>query len=398
MQSTSGAIRVRRYDIDWLRIAAVLLLIPFHTARVFNPPEQFYSKNDVLSTALQRFIVFVGPWHMALLFFLAGAASWYALGFRSAGRYAGERTKRLVVPFLFGLAVLIPPQAYCGMLTNTTAGRSWWAQYAYYWTHWENPDNYVGMWTPGHLWFILFLFVYSLIALGLFVWLRRGGRRFIDWFAGACRYRGVVIVLPLVPLLLDKGWDPMDDLSGQTPLGFLILFVLGFILVADERIVAAADRHWRWVLPIGVALMALRAGLWPRNEAFADGGWQDALVEWLGYQVGVWMMILGLLGLFHRYCNRTNRVYAYATEGIYPFYILHQTVIVVIAYFVVKWGVGIPSKFTVIAVTSFGAILAIYEFCVRRWGVVRLLFGMKPKSRRTAQPVALPGETQTAGR
>ena len=110
----------RRYDIDWLRIAAVLLLIPFHTARVFNVGEDLYAKNPQLSDALERFIVFVGPWHMSLLFVLAGAATWFALGFRSGGRYAGERLQRLLVPFLFGLVVIIPPQAYVGMLTNTT--------------------------------------------------------------------------------------------------------------------------------------------------------------------------------------------------------------------------------------------------------------------------------------
>jgi fucose 4-O-acetylase-like acetyltransferase len=115
---------VRRYDIDWLRIAAVLLLIPFHTARVFNVGEEFYSKNPQLSTALQRFIYFVYPWHMSLLFFLAGAASWFALGFRGSGRYANERLKRLMVPFFFGLVIIVPPQAYCGMLTNTTAERT----------------------------------------------------------------------------------------------------------------------------------------------------------------------------------------------------------------------------------------------------------------------------------
>ena len=71
--------KTRRYDIDWLRIAAVLLLIPFHTARVFNVGEQFSAKNEQLSTALQRFIVFVGPRHMSLLFVLARAASWFAL-------------------------------------------------------------------------------------------------------------------------------------------------------------------------------------------------------------------------------------------------------------------------------------------------------------------------------
>ncbi len=360
--------RVRRYDIDWLRIAAVLLLIPFHTARVFNVGEEFYAKNDPMSTALQHFIYFVYPWHMSLLFFLAGAASWFALGFRSSGRYASERLKRLMVPFLFGLLVIVPPQAYIGMLTNSAADRSWWSQYAYYWTNWSDPQSYAGPWTPGHLWFILFLFVYSLLALGIFLWLRRGGHRLIDWFARACRFRGMVILLPAIPLLIEKSVNPMDDLSGQTPVGFFLLFVLGFVMVADERIVAAVDRHWRWVLPLGIAFMAVRAGLWPHTDEWPDPSWQDTLVNWLMYVFGVWMMIVGLLGLCHRYVNRANRVYRYATEAAYPFYILHQTVIVLLAYLVVQWGVGIPAKYTIIAVASFCLTLAIYEVAVRRWG------------------------------
>jgi glucan biosynthesis protein C len=382
-----GPVRVRRYDIDWLRIAAVLLLIPFHTARVFNVAEAFYSKNPELSTALQRFIFFVQPWHMSLLFFLAGAASWFALGFRKGGQYAGERLKRLMVPFLFGLVIIVPPQAYCGMLTNTTADRSWWSQYAYFWTHWADPQSYDGMWTPAHLWFILFLFVYSLLALGVILWLRRGGRRFIDWFAGICRYPAVVIVLPTIPLLIDKSVDPMGDLSGQTPIGFFLLFVLGCFMVADERIVAAVDRHWRWVLPLGIVCMAVRAGLWPHTEGWPNQSWQDTLVNWLMYEFGVWMMIVGLLGLCHRYVNGTNRLYGYATEAAYPFYILHQTVIVLLAYLVVQWGFGIPLKYTVIAVSSFCLTLAIYEVAVRRWGVVRFFFGMKPKRKRTVEAV-----------
>jgi glucan biosynthesis protein C len=326
---------------------------------------------------------------MSLLFFLAGAASWFALGFRSGGRYAGERGKRLMVPFLFGVAVIIPPQQYVGMLTNTDAHRSWWSQYVYFWTHWENPDNYVGMWSPGHLWFILFLYVYSLLGLGIFLWLRRGsGSRLIDWFSRACRLPAVVIVVSTLFLLADKGFDPMDDLSGQRPLGFFILFLLGFVMVADERITAAVARHWKWVLPLGVACMALRAGLWPRNEEFADGGWQDALVEWLGYEFGVWMMIVGLLGLFHRHVGGTNRVYGYATEAAYPFYILHQTVIVLIAWLVVRGSVGIPIKFTVIALDSLVASLLVYHLCVRPWNLMRFLFGMKPKRPRAVPRAA----------
>lgn len=379
----------RRYDINWLRIAAVLLLIPFHTARVFNVGEAFYAKNDQLSSVLERFIIFVGPWHMSLLFFLAGAASWFALGFRRSGQYAGERLKRLILPFIFGLIVLIPPQAFIGMLTNSAADRSWWSQLGYFWTHWSDPQSYAGMWTPGHLWFILFLFVYSLLGLGLFLWMRRGGRRVIDWFAGACRWPGVVIALPALLLLVERAVNPMDDISGQTPVGFFILFVLGFIMVADERITGAVDRHWRWVLPLGIACMAVRASLWPHTEHWPSGSWQDSVVNWLMFQCGVWMMIVGLLGLFHRFVNGTNRAYSYAVEGTYPFYVLHQTVIVVLAYFVVQWGVGTPVKYTIIVAGAFLLTVGIYEAAVRRWRPVRFLFGMKPP--RVAKTSPVPG-------
>jgi peptidoglycan/LPS O-acetylase OafA/YrhL len=116
------------------------------------------------------------------------------------------------------------------------------------------------------------------------------------------------------------------------------------------------------------------------------------------YQFGVWMMIVGLLGLCYRYVNRTNRVYGYATEAAYPFYILHQTVIVLLAYLVVQWGIGIPAKYTIIAVFSFLVTLAIYEVAVRRWGAVRFLFGMKPKRKRTLGPVPVERTAEPAAR
>ena len=105
-----GGAQARRYDIDWLRIAAVLLLIPYHTARVFNWEEDWYIKNVPTDVLAQRFIDFVGPWHMSLLFLLAGAASWLAFRYRSGAQYAGERFKRLLIPFVFGVLVIVPPQ------------------------------------------------------------------------------------------------------------------------------------------------------------------------------------------------------------------------------------------------------------------------------------------------
>jgi glucans biosynthesis protein C len=371
----------RRYDIDWLRIAAVLLLIPYHTARVFNYGEDFYAKNKALSMALSRLVVFLGPWHMSLLFFLAGASSWFALGFRSGGRYAGERLRRLLVPFIFGLIVLIPPQGYIGMLTNTRRDLSYWGEYKYFWTHATDLQGYDGAWTPGHLWFILFLFIYSMLGLGLFLWMRRGGgRRLISGFAAACRIPGLVLLVPAL-ILMGLQLLPMDDQSGQNFVTFFVLVVLGFVVVADDRITAAVARHWPWALAVGIAGMGARTALYPGYESWPRG-WGSFLLGVVIYEAATWSMIVGLLGLCHRYVDRGTPVaYPYAAQAAYPFYILHQTVIVSLAYLIVQWGIGIPLKFALIAAASFAVTLAIYEIAVRRWGPVRFVFGVKPARR-----------------
>ena len=176
----------RRYDIDWLRIAAVLLLIPFHTSRVFNAGEDFYAKYRPESWGITRYwITFVAPWHMSLLFFLAGAATWLAMRHRLGGAYARERLVRLLVPFDFGLVVLIPPQGSFAMLTNTHRHDSYAGQFVYFFTHATHLNGDDSAWTPGHLWFILFLFLFSLVGLPVFLWLRNRvtGRRLVSALA-----------------------------------------------------------------------------------------------------------------------------------------------------------------------------------------------------------------------
>ena len=102
----------RRYDIDWLRVLATLLLFYFHAAKIFYQWSPFYILNDPLSRPLSYISLFIEHWHMPLFFLLAGAASWFALRRRTAGQYLLERVKRLLVPYLFGLLVIVPPQLY----------------------------------------------------------------------------------------------------------------------------------------------------------------------------------------------------------------------------------------------------------------------------------------------
>ncbi len=110
----------RRYDLDWLRVLAVLLLVYFHTAAIFYTGDlgEFYVKNDSSSNEMERFILFVHQWHMPLFFLLSGAGTWFALSFRTPGEYVIERFKRLFIPFLFGTLVIVPPQVYYRLLSN----------------------------------------------------------------------------------------------------------------------------------------------------------------------------------------------------------------------------------------------------------------------------------------
>jgi hypothetical protein len=241
------------------------------------------------------------------------------------------------------------------------------------------------------MWFVLFLFVFSLVGLPVFLWLRNraSGRRLVAGFARATRVPGLLVLIPVFILVLP--WlQTDDDLSGQPPVGFFLLVLLGFLLLAEERIGRVIDRDWVWLLAVG--LVASVAYIWAEPRA-----WGDTAAVYIGkkllYEIGVWCVILGLLGLGHRFLMGGGRVLKYATEAAYPFYILHQTAIVAFAYVVCAWDWPVWAKFTVIALASLTLSLGVYEVAVRRWGPVRFLFGMKP--RRVRQHPA-PAET-TAG-
>ena len=141
----------RRYDLDALRVLAVLLLVPFHSARVFDVFDPFYVKNPETSSGLSWAVVaFLNPWHMPLLFVLAVAATWLALGQRGAAGYVRERTRRLLVPLLFGLLVVVPPQ---GFLASRFRGEevSVASFLGDYWTVEGDLSGHTGSFTPAHL-------------------------------------------------------------------------------------------------------------------------------------------------------------------------------------------------------------------------------------------------------
>jgi glucan biosynthesis protein C len=377
---------LRRHDIDWLRLLAVLLLFPRHTARIFDIWEEFYAKNDQTSKALSYLIACLGPWHMPLFFLLAGASTWFALRFRSGGTYTRERFKRLLVPFIFGVLVIVPPQSYLGLRNHSdyTASYTTWYPHFFQLIPEDQAGYFLGGNTPGHLWFIFHLLLYSLAALPLFLYLKRdSGQRLIDRLATLVSRPGMIF-LGAIPLLLTLSFP---DIAGGNPLFYILFFIYGYILMADARFGAAIDKHRTTALLLGPVVLVVKAYLdvwgWPSGTP----GWFLSLLSDYGEAFIPWFSIIALLGYGKQFLNFTNRLLKYATEAAYPVYTLHQTVIVIIGFFVVGWETGVLVKFLTIMVASLVGTVLVYDVVVKRINVLRFLFGMGPRKKPLATPV-----------
>jgi glucan biosynthesis protein C len=372
----------RRYDLDWLRVLAVLLLVPFHTALIFSldPDDIVYVKDVVESPVLKEMAHLMWLWHMPLLFLIAGASVWFALQFRSLGRYLLERLTRLVIPTVFAITVPIPLMVYVQFIDGSRFDSFWQFYTQFFRIDFGDLSGYSGTFTPAHLWFVVFLFVFAVVTLPLFLYLRReSGRRLIGKVVAFFELPGMIFVLAL-PLAVAV---ELFDIGGKAPLLYLVLFIYGYVLVADERFQAILDKHAASGAILGLFFAAAF------NIILALDG--SRLLVHLAYYLSRWCWVVAILGFGHRYLNKGNRLLRYLGEASYPFYILHLPVNTIVGYFIIQWPVSIAVKFLVINVLTFLATYAVYEVLVKRIGVMRFLFGMKPKPRPqgAAQPEAV---------
>lgn len=370
----------RVYYVDWLRVLAVLLLFPFHTWRVFNAGDPFYVKAGMQSQAINYVIGFIDVWHMPLLFMLAGASTYFAMRKRTAGRYAGERFMRLFLPLVFGTLVLIPPQTWYGGRFNSGYRESFWRYLTsgdFLKWNIQGGGDYYGGFGLGHLWFILFLFLISLMALPVILWWRSAnGARFAQKFGtvlgtpwGWAIAAGILVIGDGLP-------SPVED---KAFFYFMFLFLLGYAAMSSEAFADSAER-FRWIaLPGGIALSLFFTLSWRFRDSLPDPSWGRAGLAFLA-TLGVWMTIVGLIGFGRVLLDRASVTLSYLGEASYPLYILHQTVIVVAAFYLVRIAPTAPWVWQwlvllgVVVPLTFG----LYEI-VRRVPALRFLFGMKPR-------------------
>jgi hypothetical protein len=158
---------MRKDYIDWLRNIAILFLFPYHTARVFDMLNPFYIKGEINIASTN--LIYISFWFMPLLFLLAGFSSFYALKKRPWKTYLKERFFRLFIPFIFGILVVVPPQAYYARSFHLHNQKNYFLFIKHYFTDFSDWSEYAGGISPAHLWFILFLFIISIAALSVMI-------------------------------------------------------------------------------------------------------------------------------------------------------------------------------------------------------------------------------------
>jgi glucan biosynthesis protein C len=383
---------VRLHYLDWLRVILIFGVFLFHAVHPFDALIPWYIKNAEQSDAVTAFLLLVNPWGIPLFFLVAGAGSKFALRRRSNRQYISERVSRLLIPFIVGSILLSPLQAYLEALHKG----SFQGSFLSYIPEMLAERTSGNLFTPlvfsrwgFHLYFLAFLFAYSLLALPIFRWLNRdAGQSFIAWLGRLVEKRGglLLFVLPLALARILVQSFP----EGHGWLNFvyyLLFFILGYIIYSDDRFPGAVRRD-RWLLFAGGVLgLVAYGGL---SAVFGDQAFEWALtfvVPWSIILIFVfvlmsWGWALNVLYLAMRYLNFSNKWLVYGNDTIMPFYLLHQPVIIVIAYFVVQWDTGITAKLLVVVIGSFLITLGLIELLIRPFKAMRMLFGMKPRKRK----------------
>jgi glucan biosynthesis protein C len=382
MNATSVS-STRRYDFDWLRVLLILTVLFYHSLKFFDM-EYWHIKNAATYMGVQIFLVFLTRWMMPAIFIISGVATFYALGKRGAGRFIKDRSLRLLVPLLVGIFTHVILQGYLEEINHNQYSGSFWQFYA------ERFNGLNGLggnfnWVGNHLWYLEMLFVFSLVCLPLFLWLRNGsGKRALSWLGDRLSAPGAVYLLALPTLLVLLVVNPglswvltEDGWGGWSTINHLIFFLAGFLLASSQGM-QASIRRLRWVsLAAGVVTFLAGGGLYLATGEPTYGTPMYYVLFGLSALIG-WGWMLAIFGFGLERLNRPSPALEYANEAVLPFYIMHQTVLVVVGFFVVSWAIPDLFKWIIILLSTFVIIMALYEFIVRRVNLLRVLFGMKP--------------------
>jgi glucans biosynthesis protein C len=372
----------RNNYLDWLRVLGILLVFIYHTTRP-HTLDDWVVKNAIQYTSIQAWNDFVVLFMMPLMFAISGASLFYALGKGGFGRFLKDKMLRLLVPLLVTDLTASALQAYQAAASHSQFTGSFF-QYLPTYYHLNTIH-----WLGDHLYYLLVLFIFSVLLYPPLRWLKTGSSNLLSKLGKMFSKPGVVYILAL-PILWVFGLIPSSSLLMQTNgdwpyITYLGFTLLGFLVVSDVRL-QDRIRQMRWIslvggLALGVSYLILKSSGVDKIHAITPA----LVLEGATQVFGGWMCVLAIFGQSMQDLTCRSPRLEYANEAVLPFYILHQTVIVSVAFVALRSALPDVVEWAVIAGISMAITLSIYEILVRRWNGMRFLFGMKRLPPRLAE-------------
>jgi hypothetical protein len=362
----------RRFDIDWIRVIAFDILIIYHVG-MFFVPWQFHIKNDEIVYWMQWPMLFVNQWRIPILFVISGMGTRFTLISKTGTNYIKERFIRLLIPLIVGIFIIVSPQIYIERLAQGKVNSSFFEFY---------PQFFNGIYPEGnfswnHLWFLPYLLFMSIIATPLFLNFRNEKSKPIFVFSNFLKknpFRIFALMLPffIVEYFLHPIFPITHAFIGDwyALVYYFMFFIIGFLLVSTGNLFWESLNNVKfYALVVGIISFTVLL-LILENKA-------NAVLTSIFKTLNVWSWILTIFGFGSSYLNNESKLIKYRNQAVYPFYILHQTITIIIGYWLMNNTMHYMWKFVIMVIGTFGFSWLIYEFVIRRVSIIRPFFGLK---------------------
>ena len=391
----------RRVDLDWVRIGAFGLLIFYHVGMLYVS-WGFHIKSVHRITALEPLMLVLNPWRLELLFLVSGVATRFMLRKCAPGRLLRSRSTRLLIPLVFGMLVIVPPQSYLQIVESLgyPAGfLDFYLQHYFAFGSQFCPNPCILLPTWNHLWFVAYLWIYTM-ALGAVLIVVPG---IVEWIERRIAPALSGVLLLVVPSVLFAAYrfvllprfPSTHALFGDwyNHAVYVTVFLIGFLLAHAKTFWDTIERR-RW-LALALAVMfflSFLALLWTRDAGAPHSLWLK-LYGGTAYGFYQWLCITAVLGFARRWLTADSAARRYLTDAIFPYYIVHQTAIILIAHQLQGRDLPAGLEASIVIGGTIAVCVLTYEI-VRRVAVLRPLFGLRLPPSEPALPVRAPAMVQ----
>lgn len=343
----------RRHDIDWLRVVAIGLLIIYHTAIGFQPWGVFirFIQNGDSMEWLWYPMSMLNMWRIPILFFVSGMGVHFAMRKRSFTKLILERSKRILLPFLFGVIAIVPLHIFL-------------------WQNYYNQDIHYVL-EKGHLWFLLNIFSYVIILAPFFFFMKNKLKFNIGENVKKYLKHPWIFVIVTICFLAETYIAKPEiytfyAISWHGYFMGLLAFFFGYFFIEMGQVFWKNLLYWKWFyLALASLLFFIRIFIYK----------MDSPLYLMVLESISW--IFGIFGIFYQYCQKPSKTLAYLSKAAYPIYIIHMLFLYLTSYLIFPFAMPAIIKYILVIVFTYGGSFALYEFILRRVNIIKPFFGIR---------------------